>query len=157
MTGPRISILAWIACASACAVPRLPAVLPPQSAGYVAVLSGEMPGAISQVARHSWIVGNVPGEGRFRRYELGGSSGDPFRYFGEGDVAIHGIVHYEHGELMAVTGCLERAKRNYHAEYPDYFPIPGPNSNTTSTSCSAAARPTWSSPQPPSGATIAAS
>jgi hypothetical protein len=55
-----------------CAVPRTPATLPPADDAYVAVLSGEMPGAISQVARHSWIVANVPGDPELHRFELGG-------------------------------------------------------------------------------------
>jgi len=113
-----------------CTIPSRPAVLPPRSEAYVAVLSGEMPGAISQVARHSWIVVNVPGEPAFRRFELGSSGGDPFSYFGDGDVALHGVVHYEPGEAARVVDCLEREERNYHHEHPDYFPIPGPNSNT---------------------------
>src|SRR5689334_1600589 len=78
-----------------CAVPRTPATLPPPTEPYVAVLSGEMPGAISQVARHSWIVANVPGEPYLQRFEMGSSYSDPFKYFGEGDVAVHGIVHYD--------------------------------------------------------------
>ena len=40
-----------------------------------AVLSGEMPAALSQVARHSWIVANVPGAGYLQRWELGGGGG----------------------------------------------------------------------------------
>src|SRR5579864_3028480 len=52
-----------VAAATACAVPRRPAVLPPDQEGYVAVLSGEMPAALSQTARHSWIVVNVERSG----------------------------------------------------------------------------------------------
>jgi hypothetical protein len=126
----RLATALWVFASSACAIPRRPAVLPPPSEGYVAVLSGEMPGPISQVARHSWIVANVPGEGRFRRFEMGGASEDPFHYFGDGDVAVHDIVHYERGELLGVVTCLEREMARYHQEYPRYFPIPGPNSNT---------------------------
>ncbi len=48
------------------------------------MLSGEMPAAISQVARHAWIIANVPGETYLRRFELGGGEDDPFRYFGDG-------------------------------------------------------------------------
>jgi hypothetical protein len=115
---------------TACAIPSRPAQLPPRSEGYVAVLSGEMPGAISQVARHSWIVANVPGETSYRRYELGPSGGDPFSYFGDGDVALHGVVHYAPADLKRVVDCLELEEGNYHHEHPSYFPIPGPNSNT---------------------------
>ncbi len=119
------------ACASGCTLPLREAKLPRASEGYVAVLSGEMPGAISQVARHSWIVANVPGTPpRTYRYELQTSGADAFEYFGSGDVAVHGIVHYEPEELERVVACLTRAKREYHAAHPDYFPIPGPNSNT---------------------------
>jgi hypothetical protein len=96
----------------------------------VAVLSGEMPGAISQTARHSWIVANVPGEDYLRRFEMGSSRSDPFKYFGSGDVALHGVVHYDQDELMRVVACLERKEQHYYREHADYFPIPGPNSNT---------------------------
>lgn len=89
-----------------------------------------MPGALSQVARHSWIVANVPGEGRLRRFELQHSGGGPFDYFGNGDVAVHAIIHYEQHELIRVVECLEQAESEYFKEHPDYFPIPGPNSNT---------------------------
>ncbi len=124
LASPTVFVLAG------CTLPSRPAALPPRSEGYVAVLSGEMPGAISQVARHSWIVANVPGEPTLRRFELGRSGGDAFSYFGDGDVALHGVVHYPPGELTHVVDCLEREERNYHDEHPDYFPIPGPNSNT---------------------------
>src|SRR6266511_540194 len=107
---------------SACVVPLRAAVLPPRSEGYVAVLSGEMPGAISQVARHLWIVANVPGEPYLGRFEMGGGEQDPFRYFGNGDVAVRGIFTYPKEELMEVVACLQRERRNYHAEYPSYFP-----------------------------------
>ena len=120
-----------VASATACAVPRTPAALPPPSEGYVAVLSGEMPAALSQVARHSWIVANVPGTAYLQRWELGGGGGgDPFHYFGDGEVAVHGVVHYEHDELRRVVACLDREESGYYKEHPDYFPIPGPNSNT---------------------------
>src|SRR5262249_17324471 len=33
-------------------------------------------------------------------------------------------------ELMRVVTCLERKEQRYYREHPDYFPIPGPNSNT---------------------------
>jgi hypothetical protein len=113
-----------------CAVPRAPAALPPTSEGYVAVFSGEMPGGLSQVARHAWIVVNVPGKG-LRRFELGGGGGgDPFDYFGRGEVAVHGVIRYEPAELERKMSCLRREQRAYREQYPQYFAIPGPNSNT---------------------------
>jgi hypothetical protein len=119
------------ACASACTLPLREAKLPPASEGYIAVLSGEMPGALSQVARHSWIVVNVPGAERQYRFELQISGDDPFEYFGAGDVAIHGIVHDDdRAELERVVDCLRHGRDEYRKAHPDYFPIPGPNSNT---------------------------
>src|SRR5262249_6216822 len=58
LLGRRIAAFAllFLSAACACAVPRRPIELPPASQGYVAVLSGEMPVPISQVARHAWIV-----------------------------------------------------------------------------------------------------
>ena len=125
----HLLVAAVLSCSTACAVPWRPARLPPASEGYVAVLSGEMPGAISQVARHSWIVANVPGDG-MHRYELGPRGNEPFEYFGDGEIAIHGIVHYEGGELARIVACLDREKQEYRREHEAYFPIPGPNSNT---------------------------
>jgi hypothetical protein len=122
--------LALFAVLSACAIPRRPAELPPRTEGWIAVLSGEMPGPISQVARHAWIVANVPGETRYRRYELYHSGSDPFAYFGDGDVALHGVIRYTPDELQGKLQCLEREERRYHEEHPGYLPIPGPNSNT---------------------------
>jgi hypothetical protein len=123
-------ITAFCVVVAGCAVPRTPASLPPGTEAYVAVLSGEMPGAISQVARHSWIVANVPGDANLHRFEFGSSYDDPFRYFGEGDVAVHGIVHYDRAGIVSVVDCLRREEAAYGAAHPDYFPIPGPNSNT---------------------------
>jgi hypothetical protein len=129
MNSPRS--LGLLAVCTACTLPLREAKLPPDSEGYVAVLSGEMPGAISQVARHSWIIVNVPGAHQQQyRFELQISGEDPFQYFGTGDVAVHGIVHYEPEELDEVLSCLRRARREYDTQHPDYFPIPGPNSNT---------------------------
>ena len=96
----------------------------------MAVLSGEMPASLSQVARHSWIVANVPGESGLRRWEMAGSGQEPFRYFGDGEVALHAVVRYGPAELRRVVDCLDGSQRRYDHEHPDYFPIPGPNSNT---------------------------
>jgi len=113
-----------------CAFPRAAAVLPPESQGYVAVLSGEIPGALSRVARHAWIVANVPGKG-LRRFELEHrSEGDAFDYFGHGEVAVHGVILYEQVAVGKVVDCLEREERRYQEEHPNYVPFPGPNSNT---------------------------
>jgi hypothetical protein len=89
-----------------------------------------MPAALSQVARHSWIVANVPGEPYPRRFEFAGGGADPFDYFGDGDVAVHGVVHYGRDDLRRVVACLEREDARYYREHEDYWPIPGPNSNT---------------------------
>jgi hypothetical protein len=113
-----------------CAVPRAPASLPPTSEGYVAVFSGEMPGGLSQVARHAWIVVNMPGNS-LQRFEFGGGGGgDPFDYFGHGEVAVHGVIHYQPAELERKVSCLRRERLAYREQYPHYSAIPGPNSNT---------------------------
>jgi hypothetical protein len=157
MNAPFVCLAA--ALLTGCAIPLRSPKLPSRGEAYVAVLSGEMPGALSQVARHSWIVVNVPAvmvevaeeplvdvapsAGKVRmpkvrllehagmhRFELQTSGSDPFEYFGTGDVAVHGVIHYGAEELEHVLACLENADRRYHQEHPDYFPIPGPNSNT---------------------------
>lgn len=126
----RLATLALALPLAGCAVPREPAVLPPSGEGYVAVLSGEMPGALSQVARHAWIVAQVPGERSLRRFELQHSGSGAFGYFGNGEVAVHAVFRYPKKELLEVVACLERAEHGYHREHPTYIPIPGPNSNT---------------------------
>jgi hypothetical protein len=113
-----------------CTLPNRPPTLPAPDQGYVAVLSGEMPGPLSQVARHAWIIAHVPRERDNRRYELGVSGSDPFGYFGDGDVALHGVVRYDPEHLDAVVACLERERNRYFRDHPDYFLVPGPNSNT---------------------------
>jgi hypothetical protein len=123
-----------VAQTAACAIPSVPAKLPPRDRAWVAVLSGEMPEAIEQVARHAWIIGNVPGETPVR-WELMGSAyrsqtSNPFSYFGDGDVAVHGIVLGSVEEIRALHTCLDKEVRHYGERHPTYWPIPGPNSNT---------------------------
>ena len=101
--------------------------------GYVAVLSGEMPDPIDQVSRHAWIIVHVPGENDYLRCEYLGSSScgrtsDPFSYFGDGNVAIHGYIRTERAKEIAA--CLEEKTPPYNEEHPGYMPLPGPNSNT---------------------------
>jgi hypothetical protein len=121
--------------ACACAVPKRPAELPSQQRAWIAVLSGEMPDAIEDVARHAWIVGSLPGDGSVHRWELLGSAfrsetNRPFDYFGNGDVAVHGVVEGDVVEIHRIMKCLDREVHAYNDRHPDYFPIPGPNSNT---------------------------
>ncbi len=116
---------------TACVVPR-PAVSlhEREESAYVAVLSGEMPPPIDYVARHSWIVAHVPGEAN-RRFEYGASGGDdPVSDFTGGDVMLHGVITGSVDETRAKIQCLESASRTARERHPDYFPIPGPNSNT---------------------------
>lgn len=107
--------------------------LPKRDRPHVLVLSGEMPGALRDISRHSWIVANVvdgAGARRYRRYQWLGKAeakdtDNPFDYFGSGAVAIHGVVTDDVAEKVA---CLERETKLY-----DDFNCgcwPGPNSNT---------------------------
>lgn len=120
-----------------CAINRRPLVLPSAEKPYVAVMSGEMPEPITIVSRHAWIVVN-PGNTRnpqLLRYELLGhgtrrTTLDPFDYFGEGDVALHGVVVSDKSAIEALIVCLDFETPQYNKEHPTYFPIPGPNSNT---------------------------
>jgi hypothetical protein len=41
---------------------------------------------------------------------------------------VHGVVHPK--DIRATIACLERASKTARERHPDYFPIPGPNSNT---------------------------
>ena len=115
--------------ATACVVPQPKGSLEAKkNEAYIAVLSGEMPPPIDQVARHAWVVAHVPGE-HDRRFEYGGSSGSgPYDDFTGGDVMVHGVVHPKN--IRETFACLERASETARKRHPDYFPIPGPNSNT---------------------------
>jgi hypothetical protein len=117
-----------------CAILRRPLALPPRDTPYVAVLSGEMPEPITQVARHAWIIAN-PVHGRsLLRYEFGQHSAsptsDPFAYFGSGDVGLHGVLKADPATITRVIACLDVEADRYYEEHPSYFPMPGPNSNT---------------------------
>jgi hypothetical protein len=118
-----------------CVIFRRPLVLPPPETPYVAVLSGEMPEPITMVARHAWIVANAAKGEPLLRYELMGdafktTTGRPFDYFGEGDVALHGLLEGDRAEVSTMIACLDLETPRYNEEHPTYFPIPGPNSNT---------------------------
>lgn len=147
MTPPRILVALVAVLAStniACVLsPHGPASattkdgLPRRDRAHVAVLSGEMPGALRDIARHSWVVANVKGPSgafRYRRYEWLGEasatdSDNPFDYFGNGDVAIHGVVLDEDPvKLSEMVACLERETRSYRDVNCGCWP--GPNSNT---------------------------
>jgi hypothetical protein len=112
-----------------CVVPKPSPKLP--DVPYIAVLSGQMPPPIDEVARHSWIAVRGP-KGEFYRFEYGGhrSYADPFADFAAGDVMVHGVYEGTVREVEAKAECLDAAERDYYHQYRDYFPIPGPNSNT---------------------------
>lgn len=113
-----------------CALPRRDAALPREE-NFVAVLSGEMPAPIDVVSRHSWIVTHFANTSQYKRFELGGdSSSDPYQDFAKGDVMVHGVVAMGSDALEETEKCLHDAKQAYAVEFPSYFPIPGPNSNT---------------------------
>lgn len=133
-TGRALPLFAALL-ATGCVVHRLPLALPARSTPYVAVLSGEMPEPITPIARHAWIIANAAKSPQLRRYELLGSASarstdDPFDYFGEGDVAVHGILRRSTADVEKIMACLEAETPRYNTEHPTYFPMPGPNSNT---------------------------
>ena len=110
--------------------------LPKRDRSHIIVLSGEMPGAFRDVARHSWIVANIverPGHARYRRYQWLGKaeatdSDNPFDYFGSGAVAIHGVVSGDPAKIAETIACLERETKRYADANCGCWP--GPNSNT---------------------------
>ncbi|MDC0742516.1 DUF3750 domain-containing protein [Polyangium mundeleinium] len=138
----KAGLLAHVALAAAaltssagCVVLRRPTTLPAADKPYVAVLSGEMPEPITMVARHAWIVANVADQGTLLRYELLSRAfkeptSQPLEYFGEGDVALHGLVEGDRISIRKIVECLDEETPRYNEEHPDYWPIPGPNSNT---------------------------
>lgn len=122
---------------TACGVPHRDAQLPPRERAYVAVLSGEIPGVIEQVARHAWIIAAIPGERTVRKWELVGTANrsdttEPYRFFGggDGDVAVHGVIEGSPAEIERLSACLDAEAEHYDDRHATYFPIPGPNSNT---------------------------
>ena len=131
MKPSHATIAVAAAAAWGCVEPTPPAKLP--APPYVAVLSGQMPRPLDQVARHGWVVVQ-PVKGSAHRYEYGGggrgSDGDPFSDFAAGDVMVHGVFRGTEAEIAAKDACLREAAQAFHQQYPNYFPIPGPNSNT---------------------------
>src|SRR5688572_12801396 len=104
---------------SGCTTPQPPARLP--AAPYIAVLSGEMPPPLDQVARHSWIVVQ-PASGPPHRYEYQSSGGpDPFEDFAAGDVMLHGVIGGTQAEITRLDACLAEASKAYFVEHPQYF------------------------------------
>lgn len=136
MRAPVVFVAALVvAQTAACGVPRPEAKLPARERAWIAVLSGEMPEAIEQVARHAWIIGHLPGEASYSRWELLGrafktTTREPFDYFGNRDVAVHGIVEGDVAEIRRMHACLDQQPDRYGTRHPTYWPIPGPNSNT---------------------------
>ena len=117
-----------------------PLVLPNASThhpcAHIAVMSGEMPGEVREIGRHSWIVAytkDAAGRFRYRRYQwLGGAHAEddvnPFDYFGHGAVAVHGIIQGDEADIAGKVACLERETSKYHDANCGCWP--GPNSNT---------------------------
>jgi hypothetical protein len=133
----RLALLlaALAATSTGCTVLRRPLALPSRETPYVAVLSGEMPEPITIVARHGWIVANVGKDRPLLRYELLGhasktTTSDAFHFFGEGEVALHGVMKGNPAKIAKVVACLDAETPRYNEEHPTYFPMPGPNSNT---------------------------
>lgn len=118
------------ALALGCTTPRVPARLPP--APYIAVMSGEMPPPIDRVSRHAWIVVQPKGGAPWRHeYKASGhGTRDPYEDFAAGDVMLHGVVTGSDEKISELHACLGRASNAFHQRYPEYIPIPGPNSNT---------------------------
>ncbi|MEO8798692.1 MAG: DUF3750 domain-containing protein, partial [Polyangiaceae bacterium] len=136
---PSLALLA-LTCLAGCTIGDRELALPNPAhghvghdLGYVAVLSGEMPEPIDQVSRHAWIIVHVPGEESLERCELLGSGScgpttEPFHYFGTGDVRLHALIKTK--QARTVVDCLHEKTKSYNDDHPDYFPIPGSNSNT---------------------------
>ncbi len=137
----RVGVLLAMGAVTGCVRPR-PGVLPPREAAYVAVISGEMPGAFRDVARHSWIVSNVPAtlpsrSSTLARYEWLGDAevttyADPSAAFTSGvnphEVAISGVVRGSREEIAEVVSCLARVTKAYKDFNCGCWP--GPSSNT---------------------------
>jgi hypothetical protein len=110
--------------------------MPRPDTPYVAVLSGELPGALREVGRHSWIVANVrDASGAFhqRAYQWLGQAqvtdtDNPYSYFGDGEVAVHGVISGDAETITPIVACLERETRAYRDANCGCWP--GPNSNT---------------------------
>ena len=59
----RIVCSSLLALTLGCGIPHRPIEFPPRTEAWIAVLSGEMPSPIGDVARHAWIVASLPGHG----------------------------------------------------------------------------------------------
>ena len=160
--GTLAGIALVVAQTVACGFPERRATLPSTEHAWIAVLSGEMPDAIEQVARHAWIVASVPGNGSYHRWEyLGGASRSetrqPFEYFGSptGDVAIHGTMEGSSVQIAEMMRCLDTEATPTTSGTPPTFRSPAPTATRSSRKRSAGAGSMSSSPRPPSGATTA--
>jgi hypothetical protein len=120
-----------------CAIMSRPVALPPREQPYIAVLSGHLDEPTTMVARHSWIIAN-PGKGQeLARYEYSGFGGlprkrtsNPLIYLDRESTLLHGVLLGDHATIDKIMACLDVETPRYYEEHPDYFPIPGPNSNT---------------------------
>ncbi len=104
--------------------------IPDGEGPHVMLLSCAMPEPITHIARHSWLATRKAGQQDWRRFEVGGGSGDPLADHGcggGGDVRLHSVWS---GKAAAkAIECLEKENGPYKASVK-YMGWPGPNSNT---------------------------
>ena len=141
----RLILLTVAASTAACIGAQHP-IREPAGPGPVAIVaSAAIPGAITDIARHSWFAVRGEGEEQWERWEVfqftirprqrpnGGWDylhrriHDPLDDVGAGYVQIHGVLRG--AEASRFIACLRRESPDYEHR-ANYVVWPGPNSNT---------------------------
>ena len=124
-----VTVVALSALASGCVIMKRDLKLPGGDGAAILLVSGAMPPPISDVGRHSWFAVRRKGDSKFRRIEFGGGPSDPFGDFGGGDVRLHAVWTGTQAE-KGIACIIENAEKPMRHIRKEYWPWPGPNSNT---------------------------
>ena len=105
--------------------------MPDNSQTVVALFSGGLPDAMSDIARHPWFAIRKAGGTQWDVYQVGGGGvhdGDPSRVGVYVKPILHGLWLGEEGERA--RECIEREGPKAKSDIEAHYFFPGPNSNT---------------------------
>jgi len=116
------------ALATSCVIAPRKLRAPPNDQATVMLISGGLAHPMDEIARHPWFAVRRAGEQSFRFIEVGGGGGeDPFQNSPYVDPILHEV--WRGAEAERAIECLEREAPPW-LNALDYWPYPGPNSNT---------------------------